>query len=122
MDTSWKLALLDRMMAHHEAGNTTDLAPEMYRNRIDKNVGPLRGRDRRLVLWFAGGGLHDGRRDRVGLGNSVAPGHAAFLYSLMRPSQRAVRSTESVVGGVRGCSVAGVGGRCSRERWGRWVL
>ena len=38
MEISWKLALLDRMMAHHEAGNTTDLAPEMYRNRIDKYV------------------------------------------------------------------------------------
>jgi phenylpropionate dioxygenase-like ring-hydroxylating dioxygenase large terminal subunit len=38
MDTTWQLDLLDRMMAHHRAGNTTDMAPEIYRNRIDKYV------------------------------------------------------------------------------------
>ena len=36
MDGSWQLALLDRMMAHHRAGNTTDMVGEVYRNRIDK--------------------------------------------------------------------------------------
>ena len=54
----------------------------------------------------------------VGLGNSVA----AFSYSLMRPSHRAVRSTVTVVGGLGGGSVVGVGGRCWSERWGRCWL
>jgi len=58
----------------------------------------------------------------VGLGNSVVAGQAAFWYSLMSPSHRSVRSTMTVAGGVSGGSSNGVGGRCSRERWGRWPL
>ncbi len=58
----------------------------------------------------------------VGLGNSVVPGQAAILYSLMRPSHRLVRSAVTVAGGVSGGSSTGVGGRCRRERWGRWPL
>ena len=38
MQDSWQLALLDRMLAHHEAGNTTDMMPDVYRNRVDKYV------------------------------------------------------------------------------------
>ncbi len=38
MQDSWQLALLDRMMAHHLAGNTTDMGPDVYRNRVDKYV------------------------------------------------------------------------------------
>ncbi len=38
----WQLALLDRMMAHQQAGNTTDLADDIYRNPIDKYVSPAR--------------------------------------------------------------------------------
>ena len=38
MAQTWQLALLDRMLAHHQAGNTTDMVDEVYRNRIDKYV------------------------------------------------------------------------------------
>ena len=38
MEETWQLALLDRMLAHHRAGNTTDLGGEVYRNRVDKYV------------------------------------------------------------------------------------
>ena len=41
------------------------------------------------------------------------------ILHLIRPSHRVVRITLTVAGGVRGGSVAGVGRRCSRERWGR---
>ncbi len=34
MDRTTQLALLDRVMAHRAAGNTTDLAPSMYRNPV----------------------------------------------------------------------------------------
>ena len=38
MQGTWQLDLLDRMMAHHRAGNTTDLVGGVYRNRVDKYV------------------------------------------------------------------------------------
>jgi len=38
VEETWQLALLDRMLAHHQAGNTTDLGDEVYRNRVDKYV------------------------------------------------------------------------------------
>ncbi|MGF1598904.1 MAG: aromatic ring-hydroxylating dioxygenase subunit alpha [Acidimicrobiales bacterium] len=38
MTQEWQLALLDRMLAHHQAGNTTDMADDVYRNRVDKYV------------------------------------------------------------------------------------
>ncbi len=38
MRHSWQLDLLDRMMAHHLGGNTTDLGPAVYHNRVDKYV------------------------------------------------------------------------------------
>ena len=49
-------------------------------------------------------------------------GHAAFLYSLMSPSQRGKRMTSAV--GTRSSSVAGSGdsGCCSSARCGRCVL
>ena len=37
-------------------------------------------------------------------GKSVVAGHAAFRYSLMRPSHRLVRSTVTVVGAASGGS------------------
>ena len=60
----------------------------------------------------------------VGARNGVVAGQAACLYSLMRPSQRVVRTTR----GGSGWSVvllSGVvcrGGRWFSERWGRCVL
>ena len=42
MDGSWQLALLDRMLAHHKAGNTTDMVADVYRNTVDKYVRPDR--------------------------------------------------------------------------------
>lgn len=42
VESSWQLALLDRMMAHRNAGNTTDMGEAVYRNRIDKYVRPER--------------------------------------------------------------------------------
>jgi phenylpropionate dioxygenase-like ring-hydroxylating dioxygenase large terminal subunit len=51
METSWQLALLDRMMAHHHNGNTTDMAPDMYRNQIDKYVRPDRYQDEVAALF-----------------------------------------------------------------------
>lgn len=42
MDGSWQLALLDRMLAHHKAGNTTDMLADVYRNPVDKYVRPDR--------------------------------------------------------------------------------
>ena len=53
MDGSWQLALLDRMMAHHRAGNTTDMVGEVYRNRIDKYVRPDR-HEAELATLFRG--------------------------------------------------------------------
>ena len=38
MDMDVQLALLERIMAHRAAGNTTDLAPAMYRNPIDTYI------------------------------------------------------------------------------------
>jgi phenylpropionate dioxygenase-like ring-hydroxylating dioxygenase large terminal subunit len=37
-----QLALIDRIMAHRAAGDTTDLAPEMYSNPINTYVDPAR--------------------------------------------------------------------------------
>ena len=42
MADTWQLGLLDRMMSHHLAGNTTDMMADVYRNRIDKYVRPER--------------------------------------------------------------------------------
>lgn len=42
MDLATQRALLDRIMAHRAAGNTTDLAPEMYRNPVETYLDPLR--------------------------------------------------------------------------------
>lgn len=38
MSTTWQHDLLDRMLAHRDAGNTTDMAADMYRNEISKYV------------------------------------------------------------------------------------
>ena len=57
----------------------------------------------------------------VGAGNCVVAGQAAFRYSLMSPSQRAVLTTWRCRSGWSGGSVA-TGGRWSSERWGRRVL
>ena len=59
-------------------------------------------------------------RVRVGAGNCVVAGQAAFRYSLMSPSQRAVLTTWRCLSGWSGGSVA-TGGCWSSERWGRWV-
>lgn len=40
--SDWQMALLDRMIAHQQAGNTTDLADDIYRNPIEKYVSPAR--------------------------------------------------------------------------------
>ena len=58
---------------------------------------------------------------RVGAGNCVVAGQAAFRYSLMSPSQRAVLRTWRCLSGWSGGSVA-TGGCWSSERWGRCVL
>lgn len=42
MNQDQQLALVDRIMAHRAAGNTTDLAPAMYRNPIKTYVDPER--------------------------------------------------------------------------------
>lgn len=42
MDRDTQLALIDRIMAHRAAGDTTDLAPEMYRNPVATYVDPER--------------------------------------------------------------------------------
>ena len=54
--------------------------------------------------------------NRVGLGNSVGAGQAAFWYSLMSPAHRVVRSVVTLVGACAGGFSFGVGGRCSRYR------
>ena len=56
----------------------------------------------------------------VGAGNCVVAGQAAFRYSLMSPSQRAVLTAWRCRSGWSGGSAAG--GRWSSERWGRRVL
>ena len=38
MTQAWQLGLLDRMLAHRQAGNTTDMGEDVYRNRVDKYV------------------------------------------------------------------------------------
>ena len=38
MERDLQLQILDRVMAHRAAGNTTDLAEGMYANRVDKYV------------------------------------------------------------------------------------
>jgi len=77
-----------------------------------------------IAFWYSTRSWQETWRTRapVGLGNPVAAGHAAFLYSLMRPSQRVVRSAVTVVGGEGGGTEAGVGGRWSGDRWGRCWL
>ena len=60
-------------------------------------------------------------RTHVGAGNCVVAGQAAFRYSLMSPSQRAVLRTWRCLSGWSGGSVA-TGGCWSSERWGRCVL
>ena len=57
----------------------------------------------------------------VGADNCVVAGQAAFRYSLMGPSQRAVFTAWRCLSGWSGGSVA-TGGRWSSERWGRCVL
>ena len=51
----------------------------------------------------------------------VVAGQAAFRYSWMRPSHRVDLTIRSTAGSGSASGV-GRGGRCSRERWGRWVL
>ena len=58
---------------------------------------------------------------RVGAGNCVVAGQAAFRYSLMSSSQRAVFTTWRCLCGWSEGSVA-TGGRWSSGRWGRCVL
>ena len=38
VDRDLQLSLIDRIMAHRAAGDTTDMAPEMYPNPIDTYV------------------------------------------------------------------------------------
>jgi phenylpropionate dioxygenase-like ring-hydroxylating dioxygenase large terminal subunit len=42
MERQRQLAILDRVMAHRAAGNTTDMAPDMYANPVDTYVDPRR--------------------------------------------------------------------------------
>lgn len=67
-----------------------------------------------------GDGLERMQRRPVGLGNPAVAGQAAFLYSLMRPSHRVVRSGDLVAVGADWA--APVGGRWLSERCGRWSL
>lgn len=54
MELDVQLALLDRVMAHRAIGNSTDLAPAMYRNSIDTYTDPSRY-DLEIERLFLGG-------------------------------------------------------------------
>ena len=60
----------------------------------------------------------------VGARNGVVAGQAACLYSLMRPSQRIVRTSRRGSGWsvVLLSGVVCWGGRWFSDRWGRWKL
>jgi phenylpropionate dioxygenase-like ring-hydroxylating dioxygenase large terminal subunit len=53
MDRDTQLRLLDRIMAHRAAGNTTDLAPALYRNPVDTYLDPARY-EREIERLFLG--------------------------------------------------------------------
>ena len=40
MQRGEQLAILDRIMAHRAAGNTTDMVPAMYQNPVDAYTDP----------------------------------------------------------------------------------
>ena len=71
-------------------------------------------------LWLA----LTGSVEPVGAQYRVVAGQAACLYSLMRPWQRAVRTSRRGSGWpvVLLSGVVCRGGRWSSERWGRWVM
>jgi len=53
MQRDGQLAILDRILAHRAAGNTTDLAPAMYENPVDRYT-DLERYEREVVRLFRG--------------------------------------------------------------------